>query len=341
DNLETVLLRKDGREIIALLSARIIRLRATPRLITVIRDISDLKRAEAAQRSIEELFSLFLHHSPIFTFIKEVTPTASRILQVSDNYHHMLGIPAKDLVGKTMADLFPPDFATMITADDRAVVASGEVLSRDEDFNGRHYTSIKFPILQGDRTLLAGYTIDITERRHLQDKLRQQATTDDLTGITNRRHFLDLAQIETRRALRHAHPLSLALLDIDHFKQINDVHGHAAGDQALLELTRICRGNMREIDVFARFGGDEFVALLPETGRAEARAVMDRVRLALAARQPVDLGGSPVAITISVGVASLARDGDSLDALLMRADQALYQAKNAGRNQVMTESAPE
>jgi diguanylate cyclase (GGDEF)-like protein len=108
----------------------------------------------------------------------------------------------------------------------------------------------------------------------------------------------------------------------------------------LLVLVRICRENIREIDVFARFGGDEFVVLLPETGEAQAGDVIERVRLGLAA-EPVDLGGHPVAITISAGVAGLAGGEDSLDALLMRADLALYRAKNAGRNRMMTASLPQ
>ena len=335
DNLETVFLRKDGSEVIGLVSAKLIRQKGVPHIVTVLRDITDRKRAEEAQRRTQELFSLFMHHSPIYIYIKEVTPTTSRVLQASDNFQQILGISAREMVGKTMTDLFPAEFAAAITADDWAVVVNDEVLKRDEDFNGRHYTSIKFPIVQDDRTLLAGYSIDNTERRALEDKLQQQATTDGLTGVANRRHFLDLAQTETRRALRHAHPLALALIDIDRFKQINDVHGHAAGDRALLVLVRICRENIREIDVFARFGGDEFVVLLPETGEAEAGDVIERVRLSLAA-EPVDLGGHPVAITISAGVAGLAGAEDSLDALLMRADRALYRAKNAGRNRMMT-----
>jgi len=120
------------------------------------------------------------------------------------------------------------------------------------------------------------------------------------------------------------------------------LYGHATGDQALIALTHICQGNIREIDVLARFGGDEFVLLFPETTLAEAHAVMDRVRLAVTT-QSVDLNRKLVALTISVGIAGLAGAAMPLDTLIEHADQALYQAKAAGRNRVVSEptaSAP-
>ena len=337
DNLEVVLRRKDGSEFIGLLSATIIRLKAIPCMIAVIRDITDRKREEEKNRRSHELLSLFIRHSPIYTYIKEVTPTETRVLHASDNFERILGISAQDMVGKTMSDLFPPEVAAPMTADDRRVVTEGAVLKRDETFNGRGYASIKFPILQGDKTLLAGYSIDTTERMCLEKRLQYQADTDDLTGVTNRRRFLELAHTETNRALRYRHPLALALIDIDRFKRINDLYGHAAGDRALLVVVQVCRRSIRDSDVFARYGGDEFAVLLPETGRDEAAEVMQRLCLSAAA-QPVDLGDGPMAITISAGIATLASK-DSLDALLARADHALYQAKKTGRNRVaMTET---
>lgn len=336
-NQQAAFLRKDGNERMALISAKIIHLGEVPHLISVTRDITDRNRAEEAQRRTQELFSLFLRHSPIYAFIKEVTATESRVLQASDNYQEMVGISGRDMVGKTMSDLFPAEFAAKITAEDQAVVGNGKVLRLDEDLAGRNYSTIKFPIVQGDRTLLAGYTIDITERKRLEEQLHQQATTDELTGVTNRRRFIELAQAEMRRAIRLQRPLALALIDIDHFKQINDTHGHAAGDQALLMLAAVTQRNIRAIDVFARFGGDEFAVLMPETNREQACEVMDRVCMVLAA-QPVDFGGVPFAITISSGVACLASGEESMDSLLKRADQALYAAKAAGRNRVMIES---
>ena len=126
-------------------------------------------------REAQELFSVYLRHSPIYTFIKSVTPTESRVLHASDSLQQLTGISARDMVGKTMAELFPAELAVKMTADDWAVVSMGEVLTLDEDLDGRNYTTVKFPIIQGGRTLLAGYTMDITERKRAEQALRVSA----------------------------------------------------------------------------------------------------------------------------------------------------------------------
>ncbi len=174
---------------------------------------------------------------------------------------------------------------------------------------------------------------EIAERKHLEEQLQQQAATDELTGISNRRHFLELSNYELKRAQRLNNPLSLALIDIDNFKRINDTYGHATGDQALVEFTRIFKTHIREIDLLARFGGDEFVMLLPEIDPQLAYFVLERVRLELS-RQAIHLDGQQMSVTVSVGIAGLATEHDSLDSLLDRADKALYQAKKGGRNRI-------
>lgn len=176
---------------------------------------------------------------------------------------------------------------------------------------------------------------EITERKRLQEELRQQATTDELTRVFNRRHYLQLADTELKRAMRFNRPLSVALIDLDHLKRINDNHGHAAGDQALVGLARIYQKNIRTIDVFARLGGDEFALLLPDTDNATALQVVRRVRLALD-EQPPTLSGTPIALTFSAGVASRESETDSVDTLMAHADQALYHAKEMGRNCVVS-----
>lgn len=134
------------------------------------RDITERTRMESDLKEVNELFSLFMHHSPVFIFIKEVSPTESRVLQASDNFETMIGIRGSDMVGRTMAELFPPEFAAKIVADDWAVVSAGKILKLEEEFNGRNYTTIKFPIVRGEKKLLAGYTIDITEKHQLEEE---------------------------------------------------------------------------------------------------------------------------------------------------------------------------
>ncbi len=136
-------------------------------------NITERRLAEKVLQENEELFSLLMKHTPVYTFIKEVTPTESRVLQASENFKDMIGLPNKEIIGKTMADLFPPEFAEKITADDISVIAKGTNLQLDEEFNGRYYTTIKFPIVRGEQKLLAGFTIDITDQKIAEDEINQ------------------------------------------------------------------------------------------------------------------------------------------------------------------------
>ena len=144
---------------------------------TVMRNITMRRRAEESLQANNELFSLFFRHSPIYIFIKEVTPTQSIVLQASDNFAQMIGIPGCEMVGKSMTELFPHDFAAKLAADDWAVVSRGDEIRLDEELNGRSYSTIKFPIIRGDKYLLAGYTMDITERKHIENELREARKT--------------------------------------------------------------------------------------------------------------------------------------------------------------------
>ena len=167
------------------------------------------------------------------------------------------------------------------------------------------------------------------------EQIRQLATHDDLTGLLNRRAMLDRMQLEQRRSLRSGSPLLIAQLDIDHFKVVNDTHGHAAGDLVLQSFADTVRRNVRDTDVLARWGGEEFVLLLCDTPAADAVALMERLRQAVQAMQvPVAQGGQPITVTVSIGLARHA-PADPLAGTLERADRALYAAKAGGRNRVV------
>lgn len=137
-------------------------------LQAIVRDVTERKKLEEELSASRELFGLFMRYSPIYTFIKEVTPTESRVLQASDNFEKMVGVKGSEMIGRTMGELFPQDFAEKITRDDWLVVTRGEVFELEEELNGRHYTTIKFPITQGDKNLLAGFTIDVTDRKRAE-----------------------------------------------------------------------------------------------------------------------------------------------------------------------------
>ena len=159
------------------------------------------------------------------------------------------------------------------------------------------------------------------------------AITDDLTQIFNRRHFFELAQRELERSRRNGHPLAIVLFDIDDFKEVNDSHGHLAGDIVLRETCQACRVIVRSYDVFARFGGEEFIFLLPDTDEPRAIVVADRLRQVIAERV-VFFDTGNVQMTISIGIAIFNPKKDTLDDIISRADSALYQAKELGKNRI-------
>ena len=133
-------------------------------------DMTDRKQTEEALRESEDLFSLFMRYSPIYTYIKEVTPHESRVVQASRNFQEMIGLPGEGMVGKTTPELFPPELAAKMTADDWAVVSKGEVIEVEEELEDRSYTTIKFPIVRGEKNLLAGFTIDVTDRKRSDEE---------------------------------------------------------------------------------------------------------------------------------------------------------------------------
>ncbi|MGE5657702.1 MAG: diguanylate cyclase [Actinomycetota bacterium] len=173
----------------------------------------------------------------------------------------------------------------------------------------------------------------LDEQAILTEELEKLATTDPLTGVWNRRHLFALAEREITRVHRYNRPLSLLIIDIDHFKIINDTYGHAGGDEVLAILAKTVLNCLRKADFFGRFGGEEFVAFLPETTLKTAVAAAERIRENLA-NIVISVDEQQIRITVSIGVASYQKEDLTIDALLQRADKALYQAKNQGRNQV-------
>ncbi|MBI4998762.1 MAG: diguanylate cyclase [Rhodocyclales bacterium] len=186
---------------------------------------------------------------------------------------------------------------------------------------------------------VAGLSIDNARsyRRlmELQRELEREAHTDVLTGCVSRRHFLDVTRLELARSRRHDEEVSLLMLDLDHFKAINDLHGHLVGDLVLQKMVQVCTATLRSEDTIGRLGGEEFAVLLPETGRDRALEVAERLCAGLAAAE-VPLDGEPaIRFTVSIGVATLTADDFSVSAMLDRADHALYKAKRRGRNRVV------
>ena len=180
---------------------------------------------------------------------------------------------------------------------------------------------------------------EVAERRQLEARLRHMASIDGLTGILNRARFLTLAQRALVRARQDGRGLVLLMLDIDHFKQINDRYGHSAGDAALKHFVGRLRAGIREHDLLGRLGGEEFAIVLLYVDARQAREVAERLRTEIAGA-PLHHGGHRIDITVSIGVASPRDTDKSIARILARADARLYAAKNAGRNQVWATDVP-
>ncbi len=176
---------------------------------------------------------------------------------------------------------------------------------------------------------------EMNRRMEAEEELKRLALTDDLTGVANRRQFFLMADKAVERARRYKTPLSVAIVDIDDFKQVNDQHGHDVGDRVIVEVAATAAHIVRGADSVARIGGEEFGVLLEQSGPATALEVAERLRAAVAAVAVEHAGGEPVRVTVSVGVAPLRDDDDTITPALKRADEALYRAKNEGRDRVI------
>ena len=217
--------------------------------------------------------------------------------------------------------------------------------------NGRptHYVAIEHDItdlIAAQRELFEAREALAAQNAQLERRVTERtadlerlATTDSLTGIHNRRYLIERAQQEIARCRRSGRPLSLAMLDLDRFKRVNDRFGHAFGDEVLIGMCEVDSRVLRPSDTLARFGGEEFVLLLPDTDAEGALRVAERVREAVAGMRMQTPQQQPVAITASLGMSTLGDDANDLDQLLRNADEALYRAKAPGRNCVVAAAA--
>ncbi|MBI5839045.1 MAG: GAF domain-containing protein [Chloroflexi bacterium] len=227
---------------------------------------------------------------------------------------------------------FPPGHPPMKVFMGVPIIVRGKVMGSlylTDKKDGQVFT-------RDDEDLVVGLAADAAiaiENARMFGRVEQLAITDSLTGLHNRRHFLELAEYEFQRARRYRRPLALIMLDIDHFKQANDTYGHAIGDLVLQTVSRRCQETLRSIDFMGRFGGDEFAVLLPENDLEGAYAAAERLRKSV---EEISIAADHGAVvsTISLGVAAISDDCPDLKTLLGRVDAALYAAKEAGRNQV-------
>jgi len=175
----------------------------------------------------------------------------------------------------------------------------------------------------------------VARLRDSRQALERLTVTDVLTGVSNRRHLMTALDLELKRSVRHQHPCAVLMLDVDHFKQYNDTHGHLSGDAVLAGMGRLLKETLRTVDHAARYGGEEFAVVLPETSMEAGIRAAERIRARLAQEVFQTDGGQTARITLSIGVAAYPDHGETGQALLGAADAALYQAKKKGRDRVV------
>ncbi|HEY7775533.1 MAG TPA: GGDEF domain-containing protein, partial [Kineobactrum sp.] len=241
----------------------------------------------------------------------------------------LAGLPRNKLITAGIGTLFPLQSQELL----EDVLSSG--MPQKFDIEALHTDGNSWPAELSVASLGSEYIVelrDVSHRKALEARLEQLATRDHLTGLLNRRAFDDLAAREIGRSQRHQRHLSLALIDLDFFKQINDTHGHAMGDDVLRQFARFCESRIRDTDLLARYGGEEFVLLMPDTEAIDAFNLLERIRTSISFNLAAD-DQTPISLTFSAGLSDCAA-GSDIHALLQRADGALYQAKAEGRNRV-------
>jgi diguanylate cyclase (GGDEF)-like protein/hemerythrin-like metal-binding protein/PAS domain S-box-containing protein len=303
--------------------------------VSIQEDITDRKLTEEKLHQQMQFSDDIINNLPGIFYMLD---SAGRFIRVNPQFLAVTGYSQAELDHMTALDMFTGADQLLIKqrmlevfekgdswAEADLLVKSGHRLPYY--FTG-HLTSID------NQAYLVGLGTDIAERRALEQKLVHQARTDTLTGLSNRRHFIELADQELTRAKRYDKWLSILMLDLDEFKAINDAHGHQIGDKVLVKASQVLSATLRSIDIVGRIGGEEFAIMLPETDGIQAAEVAERLRANIAGTSIQLNKGKSLSVTASIGIATGKTRNTTLDHVLSLADSAMYEAKRAGRNRV-------
>ena len=300
-------------------------------------DITDEKKLQQTVKSQQLLLNAVLDNADAYIYMKDIDRT---IQYVNSKVANLFGDTPENIIGKKDTEVLPIEVAEHFHLSDQKVFETNEkqiIEESSEDERGelRHYISTKIPYqLEEGIPALIGFSTDVTELYALKEEFKKQANTDSLTELYNRRYFTDHSEREFYRAKRHLRIVSLISIDIDHFKNINDCYGHPAGDKVLMSVAKCLLPCIRQEDILARIGGEEFSILLPETTLQSAKVVAERIRLNQSNLSITGEWKGEITLTVSIGVTCIKFEDDTFDDFFRRGDKALYQAKALGRNQV-------
>ena len=324
-------------------------------------DISEYKAIEKKIRLNEEKLNTILDNVGAYIYIKDLN---LKLTYVNKMTIGLFNLKEEEILGYSTDELFGEEAGEGFRHLDEKLLKENKVISGIEKLPSEDvdlfYWTVKAPLYDEDNKLtgLIGMSTDISEQKKLEKKLEQsnnelqykideitklqatlweQATQDPLTQLFNRRYFNEISKNEILKAERSGNPLALLLIDADHFKKVNDAFGHNIGDQVLIKLAEIMRNQCRQTDIICRFGGEEFVILMPEIDKKTGLKRAESIRICYQKEITELLEGHKS--TLSIGLAMWNADLIDLEGLTKAADQAMYQAKHNGRNQVIIYNA--
>ena len=305
-------------------------------------DMTHQSEIEAQLRASEQNFRR------LFDSLQDVyyrTNAQGVVQHVGPGVRRVLGYEPHEIEGRTAESYYPHStdrdaFKAAILADGEVSDFPGQMVRRDGQVIDISISSHALYDHAGNFAGVEGIYRDVTQRKNLERELQRLATTDMLTGIANRRAFLETAESAYAHSCHSGEPLTLLMLDLDHFKAINDRYGHLEGDRALVAFAQAVKSQLRASDAVGRLGGEEFGVLLPLTTLAEGLEAAHRILQSVRALQLSDDTGQAYRITTSLGVGAFRQNDRSLRDMLDRADQALYLAKHRGRDQIASLETP-
>ena len=335
-------LTEDQRTALTILSLQVqarMELRAKKNVLEIA--LEENRRLNQTLQTTNAMFQTFMDNGPFMSFIKDPN---GKFLFYNGGLADHFQITDQQWIGKSVHDLFPKELADEYRQHDLEVMYSGVTKEFAEDTvapNGDkiHWKSYKFPLRSANgEVMLAGISVDVTQDLAHQHalaranaELARLATTDALTGLTNRRAFQPRIENEFEAARNSRKPLTLVIMDVDNFKRRNDELGHAAGDEALAFIGAVLRDNIRASDIAVRLGGEEFALVLPGLDSYLALKIAQRIQNTLRNHPK-----APANLTMSIGIATVTDQVQAWDQLFAEADEAMYKAKTTGKNRIIS-----
>jgi len=301
-------------------------------------DITEQKQMQSRLKNSEQQLKTIINHVDAYIYMKD---DQGRFLFVNDKTASLFGVEADDVKGKFSREFLPAELADNFDILDNKIIQEGVRVEGEEVFSNevsgdKYYWSTKIPIKNehGDVMSFVGFSTEITKMVEEKKELTEQALTDELTGLANRRHFMSAAYHQQGVAIQQGFKMSVMIIDLDYFKGINDKFGHHIGDLVLKVVADELSQSVRANDLIARIGGEEFAILLPNTRLEKARYVAEKLRMKIQNLLIKEIDDEDIRLTASIGVASCELILEGVGKALIKADEALYRAKNNGRNQV-------